>query len=323
MTKELILPILIGFFISSIIGPRMLPLLAKLKFGQFVRDDGPESHLKKQGTPTMGGIIFLLAIILTSIMFMGQDETVLPLMIVMLAFGAVGFIDDFLKVVKKQSEGLKSLQKLGLQFVISVGFLAYLVIGLEQPTTVIIPFTYGYEFDLSFAYIPIMLIAILGTVNGVNLTDGLDGLSTSVTSVVAFFFVVIGSGIALDKVYNFPGGIFSAIVLGSLLGFLLLNAYPAKVFMGDTGSLALGGYVAAISILTKLPLFILLFGIIYLVETLSVIIQVGYYKKTKKRVFKMAPIHHHYELSGVSETRIVVWFTLITIVMSMIAVLAL
>jgi len=323
MTKELILPILTGFFLSSIIGPRMLPLLVKLKFGQFIRDDGPESHLKKEGTPTMGGVIFLLAIILTSLMFMGQDETVIPLMLVMLVFGAVGFIDDFLKVVKKQSEGLKSLQKLGLQFVISAGFLAYLLIVLEQSTTVIIPFTYGYELDLSFAYIPIMLIVILGTVNGVNLTDGLDGLSTSVTSVVAFFFVIIGSGIAFDKVYNFPGGIFSAIVLGSLLGFLLLNAYPAKVFMGDTGSLALGGYVAAVSILTKLPLFILLFGIIYLVETLSVIIQVGYYKKTKKRVFKMAPIHHHYELSGVSETRIVVWFTLITMVMSMIAVLAL
>lgn len=323
MTKELIMPILIGFFISSIVGPRMLPLLSKLKFGQFVRDDGPESHLKKQGTPTMGGIIFLVSIILASLIYIGKDETVLPLLLTMLGFGAVGFIDDFLKVVKKQSEGLKSLQKLGLQFVISVGFLAYLLLVLEQSTTVIIPFTYGYELDLSFAYIPIMLIAILGTVNGVNLTDGLDGLATSVTSVVAFFFVVIGSGVVLGQAYDFPGGIFSAIVLGSLLGFLLINAYPAKVFMGDTGSLALGGYVAALSIITKLPLFILLFGIIYLVETVSVIIQVGYFKKTKKRVFKMAPIHHHYELSGVSETRIVVWFTLITMVMSMIAILAL
>jgi len=301
----------------------MLPLLAKLKFGQFVRDDGPESHLKKQGTPTMGGLVFLLSIILVSLIYMGQDESVLPLLVTMLGFGLVGFIDDYLKVVKKQSEGLKSLQKLVLQFVIASGFLAYLLLVLEQSTTVIIPFTYGYELDLSLLYVPIMLIVILGTVNGVNLTDGLDGLATSVTSVVAFFFAIIGSGVILDQSYNFPGGIFSAIVLGSLLGFLLLNTYPAKVFMGDTGSLALGGFVAGISIMTKLPLFILLFGIIYLVETVSVIIQVAYFKKTKKRVFKMAPIHHHYELCGVSETRIVVWFTLITMVMSMIAVLAL
>lgn len=323
MSRELIMPILVSFFIASIIGPRMLPVLARLKFGQFVRDDGPESHLKKQGTPTMGGITFLMAIILASLMYMGQDETVMPLMLTMLGFGLVGFIDDYLKVVKKQSEGLKSLQKLGLQFLVSIGFLGYIFFVLDQSTSVIIPFTYGYELELSYAYFPIMLIAILGTVNGVNLTDGLDGLATSVTSVVAFFFVVISSGITLSRVYNFEGGIFSAIVLGSLLGFLLINTYPAKVFMGDTGSLALGGYVAALSIITKLPLFILLFGIIYLVETLSVIIQVGYYKKTKKRVFKMAPIHHHYELSGVSETRIVVWFALITMVMSMIAILAL
>ncbi len=323
MTTELIMPILLGFFASSIIGPRLLPLLSKLKFGQFVRDDGPESHLKKQGTPTMGGIIFLLAIVVISLIYVGQDDTILPLMITMIGFGAIGFIDDFLKVVKKQSEGLKSLQKFGLQVIIASGFLAYLILVLKQSTSVIIPFTYGYELDLSIAYGPIMLIVILGTVNGVNLTDGLDGLATSVTSVVSFFFVMISSGIALSQVYDFNGGIFSAIVLGSLLGFLLLNTYPAKVFMGDTGSLALGGYVAAISILTRLPLFILLFGIIYLVETLSVIIQVGYFKKTKKRIFKMAPIHHHFELNGVSETRIVVWFTLITLIMSMIAILAL
>jgi len=317
MTSEYILPILIGFFISAILGQRMLPALVKLKFGQFVREDGPESHLKKQGTPTMGGIIFILASTVSSFIFMGQDATVLPVLLTMLGFGAVGFVDDYLKVIKKQSEGLKAYQKFGLQAVISLGFLVYIVVILKQDTSIIIPFTYGYEIDLSYSYIPLMLVVMLGTVNGVNLTDGLDGLATSVTSIVAFFFVIIGA------TYGFVGGIFAAIVLGSLLGFLLLNTYPAKVFMGDTGSLALGGFVVATAIITKLPLFILLFGVIYLVETVSVILQVGYYKKTNKRLFKMAPLHHHYELKGVSETRIVVYFSLITIIMSMIAILAL
>jgi len=317
MTNQLILAILIAFCISALVGPRFLPVLAKLKFGQFVRDDGPQSHLKKQGTPTMGGISFLISITLTSLIFFAADDSVLPLLFVTLGYGMVGFIDDYMKVVKKQSEGLKAYQKLVLQLVITLGFLIYIVVVLKQSTAIIIPFAYGYRLELSFMYIPLMIVVILGTVNGVNLTDGIDGLASSVTSIVAVFFVLI------SMMYSVTGGLYAAVVLGSLLGFLLLNAYPAKVFMGDTGSLALGGFVAAQSVITGMPLFILLFGIIYLIETLSVIIQVGYYKKTKKRIFKMAPIHHHFELSGVSETRIVVYFTTITVMMSLIAILAL
>ncbi len=316
MIKQLILAIIVSFCISVVLGKRMLPLLTKLKFGQFVRDDGPKSHLTKQGTPTMGGLIFIIAIILSSLVFGGSDDTVFSLLAVTLGFGSIGFIDDYLKVVKKQSEGLKALQKILLQVFVAGGFLSYMILFKELGTEIIIPFTKGYMLDLSIAYIPVMLIVLLGTVNGVNLTDGLDGLATSVTSAVAMFFVIISA------VYAFTGGLFAAIVLGSLLGFLLINTYPAKVFMGDTGSLALGGFVAGIAIISGLPLFILLFGIIYLIETLSVIIQVGYYKKTKKRIFKMAPIHHHFELTGISETRIVVYFTAITIIMSLMAVLA-
>jgi phospho-N-acetylmuramoyl-pentapeptide-transferase len=317
MIKEIILAILVSFFISAIIGPRMLPLLMRLKFGQFVRDDGPQSHLKKQGTPTMGGLIFFVPMIVTSAIFFQWDDTTLPLLFITLGFGVIGFIDDYLKVVKKQSEGLKAYQKLLLQLIVAVGFLGYLVYVAGIDTDIIIPFTSGYTLELGWLYMPFMLVVILGTVNGVNLTDGLDGLSTSVTSVVAMFFVM------LSLLFMNSGGVYAAIVFGSLLGFLLLNVHPAKVFMGDTGSLALGGYVAAAAIIAKMPLFILLFGIIYLCETLSVMIQVVYYKKTKKRFFKMAPIHHHFELTGMSEPRIVVYFTTVTVIMCLISLLAL
>lgn len=317
MINNIILGIIISFLITAIIGPRLLPLLTKLKFGQFVREDGPQSHLKKQGTPTMGGLIFLIGILLTSVLFIKIDSTLLPLLMVMVGFAAVGFIDDYLKVVKKQSEGLKSGQKLALQCLVSVIYLCYLLFVEKQSTSVIIPFTYGYELNLGYFYLPIMLVVMLGTVNGVNLTDGVDALATSVTSVVAVFFIVISIG------FSPTHELFSGIVLGSLLGFLLLNAHPAKVFMGDTGSLGLGGFVVAVAILQRMPLFIPLFGIIYLIETLSVMLQVGYYKRTKKRLFKMAPIHHHFELSGMSEIQVVTFFSIITMIMSLIALLAL
>lgn len=316
MTQNVILGIIISFLITAVIGPRLLPLLTRLKFGQFVREDGPQSHLKKQGTPTMGGLIFLIGILLTSAFFLKKDEHIMPLLLITVGFACVGFIDDYLKVVKKQSEGLKSGQKLALQCIVAVAYLCYLVFFAKQSTSVIIPFTYGFEWNLGWFYIPIMLIVMLGTVNGVNLTDGVDALATSVTSVVAVFFIVI------SLVFSSTHELFSAIVLGSLLGFLLLNAHPAKVFMGDTGSLGLGGFVAAVAILQKMPLFIPLFGAIYLLETVSVMLQVGYYKKTKKRLFKMAPIHHHFELSGMSEIQVVTFFTIITIIMSLIGILA-
>jgi len=317
MTSNQLLPILIGFFLASIIGPRMLSLLQRLKFGQNVRDDGPKSHLKKQGTPTMGGLIFIISSCIGALIFMGVDKDILPLMLVMVGFGIIGFIDDYLKVIKKQSEGLKAYQKLVLQLIVASFYLAYLLLVVNHTTEVIIPFTYGFRLDLSYAYIPVMLIVILGTVNGVNLTDGLDGLATSVTAVIAFLYVLLGA------LSGYQGGGFSGLVLGSLLGFLMLNTYPAKVIMGDTGSLALGGFVAAVAIMNGLALFILLFGFVYLLESVSVILQVGYYKKTQKRLFKMAPIHHHFELSGASEMQIVVYFTVLTMVMSMISMMAL
>lgn len=317
MSQTWILSILVTFFLTSIFGPRFLPILSRLKFGQFVRDDGPGSHLKKQGTPTMGGVIFLIAILLGSFLFEDKDGLVTPMIVVMFGFGIVGFLDDILKIKKKQSEGLKAWHKFMLQLVVAVGVLVYLVYVIELSTEIIIPFTYGYTIDLVWAYIPIMVFIILGTVNGVNLTDGVDGLSTSVTAVVATLFIYLG--FVQDVAITTGAG----MVLGGLLGFLLMNAHPAKVFMGDTGSLALGGFVAYTAIVLQMPLFIVVFGIIYLVETLSVIIQVSVYKKTKKRVFKMAPIHHHFELSGMSETQVVAFFMVITIIMSLITIMAL
>lgn len=311
--------ILIAFFLGSIIGPRMIPMLTRLKYGQFVREDGPESHLKKQGTPTMGGFIFLIAMIIGMFFFTELFDKLLPLFITVVAFGIIGFLDDFLKIKKKQSEGLTSKQKFGLQFVVAVAMMCYLVFVQGQSTEIIIPFTYGYTIDLSWFYIPAMIFVVLGTVNGVNFTDGVDGLNTSVTLVVAGLFIYLGmmvSGMAYVSVA-------SGLVAGGLLAFLLVNAHPAKIFMGDLGSLALGGYVAYVAVVMQMPLFIILFGIIYLLEVISVIIQVGVYKRTKKRVFRMAPIHHHFELGGMSETQVVAFFSIVTLVMSLITLLAL
>lgn len=317
MIKNIILAVLVSFLLTAIIGPRMLPMLMKLKFGQFVREDGPSSHLKKSGTPTMGGLIFISGILLSSLVFASVEKSVMPLLLMTIGFAVVGFVDDLLKIKKKKSEGLKAYQKLLLQGVCTLFFLAYVYFEAEIGTKVYLPFTNKYLLDLGLLYYPLMAVVILGTVNGVNLTDGLDGLATSVTSVVAAFFI------GFSILFSSQISIFSAIVLGALLGFLLINVHPAKVFMGDTGSLALGGFVAASAILAQIPLLILLFGSIYLIESISVILQVAYYKKTKKRIFKMAPIHHHFELSGMSETQIVAFFSVITIVMSLIAILSL
>jgi len=316
MSINWILPLILTFIVTSLIAPRMLPLLKRLKFGQHVRDDGPESHLKKQGTPTMGGVIFLLGILIASLFWAREDKNIIPIFLAMFSFGMIGFLDDWLKIRKRQSEGLTSWQKFSFQAFVAI---IYLVVGLWTQmlsTQIIIPFTYGYKIDLGLFFVPIMLIVILGTVNGVNLTDGLDGLATSVTSMVSIFFILAAILLKADQ------EIMPAIVLGGLLSFLLYNTYPAKVFMGDTGSLALGGFVASMAIGLEVPLFILLFGVIYLIESLSVILQVGYYKKTKKRIFKMAPIHHHFELSGMAETQVVTYFTIITVIMSLIAILA-
>ncbi len=307
----------IAFVITLALFPVILPLLRKLKFGQFVRDDGPETHLAKAGTPTMGGIIFLAGFIIASAVFVKSTPQIIPIIFMTAGFGLIGFCDDYLKVVKKRSLGLKAIQKLILQLLLATVFFVYLYFYSSLDTNIIIPFFHGMQFDLGFLYLPFAIIVILGTVNGTNLTDGIDGLATTVTIVVVGFLIFASQLLGTKIIPS------AAALLGALLGFLIFNWHPAKIFMGDTGSLAIGGFVATTALMLKIPLFILLFGIIYLLESISVILQVGYYKKTQKRIFKMAPIHHHFEKSGWNEVKVVVVFTLITIFFSIIALYAL
>ena len=322
MIHETILAIIIAFAISALLCPIIIPFLHKLKFGQQVRDDGPQSHLKKQGTPTMGGLIILSSIIITSLFYIPSYPKIIPVLFMTAGFGIIGFLDDYIKIILKRSEGLTPLQKLAGQIVITGIFAWYVLNSGEVGTDMLIPFTGGFEdgkfLSLGILFVPALFFVTLGTDNGVNFTDGLDGLCTSVTILVATFLtiVAIGEDMGISPI--------TGAVVGSLLGFLLFNVYPAKVFMGDTGSLALGGFVASAAYMMRLPLFIPIIGLIYLVEVLSVIIQVTYFKKTGgKRIFKMAPIHHHFELCGWSETRVVAVFSIITAILCMVAYLGL
>ena len=318
MNFEIVIPVLISFAISLILGPIIIPFLRKLKMGQTERVEGVQSHLKKAGTPTMGGIIFLLAAVITSVFYVKDYPSVIPVLFLTLGFGIIGFLDDYLKVVLRRSDGLLAWQKFLLQIVVTGIFAYYLVNYTSVDLAMRIPFWTDHYLDLGWLAIPVMFFVVIGTVNGVNFTDGLDGLASSVTLIVAVFFTVVSIGIksGIEPV--------TCAVVGGLMGFLLFNVYPAKVFMGDTGSLALGGFVAGAAYMLQMPLFILLVGLIYLVEVLSVMIQVSYFKATHgKRIFKMAPIHHHFELCGWSETRIVAVFSVITAVMCLIALLAL
>ncbi|MDF1616844.1 phospho-N-acetylmuramoyl-pentapeptide-transferase [Petrocella sp. FN5] len=312
---ELIAVTLGATLLATALVPLCLPYLRKLKFGQFVREDGPKSHLKKTGTPTMGGLIFMAVILMIGSIMAIETPAILPVLLVSVGFGLVGFIDDYIKVVKKQSLGLKAYQKLLAQLMITVVFLVYQYSTVSEVATLIVPFIQDGFLDLGWFYIPFILIFVLGTVNGVNLTDGIDGLATSVTIGVLCFFLVIdlmiGSNLAPLLV----------TAIGALLGFLIYNSHPATLFMGDTGSLALGGLVAATAIHMKLPIIILFVGMVYLIEVISVMLQVAYYKKTKKRLFKMAPIHHHFELMGWKETKIVYVFTIFTIIMCLVSVI--
>ncbi len=318
---EIAFPVLLSFFISVILSPIIIPFLHKLKFGQCVRTEGPQAHLKKAGTPTMGGVIFLISVVLTSLCFVKGNTDLIPVLFVTLGFGLVGFLDDYLKVVRKNTDGLLPWQKMLGQFIVTVAFTYILITNDKLGTATYVPF-YG-EITLPLPVFVVMLFFVfLGTVNGVNFTDGLDGLASSVTVVVATFFTVVAVGT--------QSGIapVTCAVVGSLLGFLLFNVYPAKVFMGDTGSLALGGFVAASAYMLKMPLFIPLIGLIYLCEVLSVMLQVTYFKYTKKkygegkRIFRMTPIHHHYELGGWSETRVVAVFSCVTALLCLIALTA-
>ena len=318
MEFQVVIPVLISFAISVVLGPVIIPFLRRLKMGQTERTEGVQSHLKKAGTPTMGGVIFLIATAITALFYVGDYPKIIPVLFLTLGFGIIGFLDDYLKVVLKRSDGLLPWQKFLLQVVLTAIFVFYIVKYTDISLTMRIPFWSGHFLNLGWLAVPVLFFAVIGTVNGVNFTDGLDGLASSVTLIVAVFFTVVSIGMKSGIV---P---ITGAVVGGLMGFLLFNVYPAKVFMGDTGSLALGGFVAGTAYVMQMPLFILIVGLIYLIEVLSVIIQVTYFKATHgKRIFKMAPIHHHFELCGWSETRVVAVFSVITAVMCMVALLAL
>mgnify|MGYP002316242890 FL=1 len=314
--------LIIIFIVSIILGIIIIPILRKLKVGQIERDDGPKSHLKKQGTPTMGGIIIIIAMLLVAIgiciyfTINGQitiAHKILPVLLLTLGFGMIGFIDDFKKLVLKNTKGLKpSYKMLGL-LIISVAYVIYLIYVLKIGTQTYIPIWKQYIDLPIYLYIPFAILVILGTTNAVNLTDGIDGLASSVSAIILTCLTVIGIMFGQPEI-----SVFGSIVIGAVLGFLMFNLHPAKVFMGDTGSLLLGGVISAIALYLKMPLLLLLIAIIPVIETISVIIQVVYFKKTGKRVFKMTPIHHHFELSGWTENKVVVIFSVITLIVCVI-----
>lgn len=317
-------PFLIAFAVTAAIGPALIPWLHRLKFGQEIREEGPKWHRKKSGTPTMGGIMFIIGIIaaVAAVFIMNMvksgtaDWHLIMIFLVALGFGVVGFIDDFIKVVKKRNLGLTSLQKLLLQLAITVLYIiaSYNINGVN--TNIIIPFT-SFQVALPiWLYIPFVMFVMVGVVNAVNLTDGLDGLASSVTFVTSLFFAFAAIRFASGAVSTL-----AAAIAGAMIGFLIFNHYPAKVFMGDTGSLFLGGAIAIMAIDTGMELFLIIAGFVYFAETLSVIIQTSYFKYTKKkygegrRVFKMTPIHHHFEMCKWSEKKIVLVFSLVTLVL--------
>ena len=315
----LLIPVLISFLISVVLCPILIPFLRKLKFGQTVRDEGPASHLKKNGTPTMGGLVILFSVLITSLIYVGIYPDIIPVLFMTLGFGIIGFLDDYIKVVKKRSLGLTPLQKIVLQFIVTAVFTYYYFDVAKLDTQIRIPFVEGYAFSMpTWLFVIFIFIVVLGTVNGVNFTDGLDGLASGVTVIVATFFAIAALGI------NANMSPIITSVIGALLGFLMFNTYPARVFMGDTGSLALGGFVASTALMLRIPLFIVIVGLVYLIEVLSVILQVGYFKITHgKRIFKMAPIHHHFELCGFSETQVVAAFSIVTALLCLLGMAAL
>ena len=317
MSLSVCLPVLISFLVSVFLGPVIIPFLKRLKAGQTVRDEGPKSHLKKNGTPTMGGILILSAMIVTSLFYMEDYPEIKPILLMTLGFGLIGFLDDYIKVILKRSMGLTPIQKMAGQLVVTGLFAYYLLKCTDISLAEKIPFMPGKERDLGWLNIPLLFFIVIGTVNGANFTDGLDGLAASVTVLAASFLsaAAIGTGTRIEPV--------TCAVAGALLGFLLFNVYPASVFMGDTGSLALGGFVAAAAYMMQLQLFIPIIGCIYLIEVVSVILQVLFFKLTGgRRLFRMAPLHHHFELGGWSETRIVAFFSVVTAILCLVALIA-
>lgn len=316
VNPTIIISILVSFIIASVVGPVLIPMLHKLKFGQNIREDGPKTHLKKAGTPTIGGLIFIVATMLTMI-FMVRDfsDEAMVALYAFIAFGFIGFLDDILKIIHKNNLGLRAWQKMVLLLVISVVLSTYA--SNNFGTKINIPFS-SIQFDLGMLYIPFVIFYFAAFTNAVNLTDGLDGLATSVTVLVITFLAILSFNLG-----HYTLSIFCVSLAGSLLGFLRFNAFPARIFMGDTGSLALGGAVATVALILKMPFTLAIIGAIYVLEAFSVVIQVTSFKTTGKRVFKMAPIHHHFEQLGWSETKIVSIFSVITVLFCFIAFMSL
>ncbi len=320
-----IIMLLISFVIAVILALIIIPILKKLKVGQIEREEGPRSHLSKQGTPTMGGVIMLLSIIISTIIafiyYSSKDTNVIknmiPLLIMAVGIGIIGFIDDFKKLILKNTKGLKpSYKMLGL-LIISVIFVMYIIKFAGINGELLIPFTKNSVTLPMWIYIPFTIFVILGTTNAVNLTDGVDGLGGSISVIIIATLTVLGIMFERTEIV-----IFGSIICGAILGFLIFNIHPAKVFMGDTGSLMLGGIISAMAIYLKVPILLILIAIIPVLETLSVILQVSYYKKTGNRIFKMAPLHHHFELSGWSENKVVSIFSIITTIVCIIGIYA-
>lgn len=321
--KVLILTFLLTIAISFVI----IPILRKLKVGQIERDDGPESHIKKQGTPTMGGIIMMLSmVIICGFLYFYYTKkrlepeiakNIIPLLLSSIGFGIIGFIDDFKKLVLKNTKGLKPAAKMLGLLIVSVAYSIFLTKTLENGTQIFIPFVKTYITMPTWIYIPFAIFVMLGTTNALNLTDGVDGLSSSVTTIILTCLTVIGIIFNVKEI-----ALFGSALAGACLGFLLFNLYPSKVFMGDTGSLMLGGAVSAMALYLKMPLLLIIIAIIPIVETISVMIQVAHFKRTGNRVFKMAPLHHHFELSGWKENKVVTVFSLITLVACIIGLCA-
>lgn len=315
--------LLLSFVVSVILGIIIIPILRRLKVGQIEREDGPQSHLKKQGTPTMGGIIMALVMLIVSAFLFYQyrisepdvAHKMIPLIFVTLGFGLVGFIDDFKKLVLKNTKGLKPMYKMIGLLVISVIYTLYLVKYLNIGTDTYIPIFKEYITLPIWLYIPFAIFVLLGTTNAINLTDGIDGLSTSVTTIILTCLVSISIILGVKEIT-----LVGTILIASCLGFLIFNLHPAKVFMGDTGSLLLGGAIAGIALYLKMPLLLIIIALVPIIETVSVMMQVTYFKKTGKRIFKMAPIHHHFELCGWKEGKVVSVFSIITLILCIIGI---
>ena len=315
---DIFLPMISAFIICAVLCPLTIPVLRKLKLGQSIREEGPKAHLNKSGTPTMGGAVFLVSTLLTAIPYAITRPRIWPVLFITLGFGLVGFLDDFLKVYRHNSDGLRPWQKLLGQFVVTGVFCFWLMQHETIDMQVLLPFTGGKAWNLGWVFIPFVFLVVLGTVNGTNFTDGLDGLASSVTTVVSLFLAA-AAGVLDPQLMPL-----ATAFAGALMGFLMFNVYPAKVFMGDTGSLAIGGFVAGAALMLRIPIFILIFGFIYLIEVISVILQVGYFKATHgRRIFRMAPIHHHFELGGWSEPKVVACFTVVTLFLCIAAFMAL